>query len=501
MYFKLLLYIYGFENRIMKKTTTFLLLILSFFVFGQENLLDTSFGTSNGQTNFSFYNSNGQPTGGVLFHDSVKLPDGKILSVGVGVIARFTSNGILDSTFNDTGYKLISPFGNYLRVLPSPDQHFVLLDIAFGGKILKIDSDGNPVSSFTNYNQSASYVDIDLDNQGNIYLLKHNNYNYYVTKLFSNGSVDTSYANNGSLSLGNTYRYNKLKSNAQGDLFIAGKHQISDSNRRILVTKVNTSGIIDSSFATNGNFLQVSGTYSGDYSQLEILNDGKILGATSGSFCNGSNCFGLIVYRLLPNGTLDTSFRETGIGVIPIQSNSDPSEIKVLPDSSYIISGTGIRSFYAIKLNSNGDFDTTFGTDGKIITPQISPEGYPAYNIGFEIYENAIVLVGIHSIWYGSSTQYIGVLRKYFFSETLSTPVHLNENDILLYPNPVKSVLNIQSSKKITNYKIYDIKGSKVQDSKLQNSEAVNVENLKSGIYLIYLESDELTAIHKFIKK
>lgn len=488
----------------MKKILLFLGLSCLATFSAQENLLDTTYGQNNGYSNFAFY-TNGQPSGGLQIHDTTQLPDGKLLAVGVSCYARFTANGLLDPTFNNgLGYKLLSPPRTYNKVQPAGDGNYIVLDGSTGGRILKIDENGNPVSSFTIYNQSGDYMDMHIDPAGKIYVIRKISSDHRLVRLLPNGLVDTTFANNGEIALGSTYLYRKVVVNANNEIFIGGKYQIAPNNRYMLLSKFDAAGNLDTSFGTNGHFMRSSGEYVGDYTRLELLEDGKIQGFTSGSFCFGNNCFGLIAYRLLPNGTLDPSYKNGGAFVLPIQSNSDPVEVKRMPDNSFIIGGTGHHTFYALRMKADGNLDPSFGVDGKIITPVIGTGTSYVYNQGFELYGNSIVLAGIYSIAYGGQTKYVGTLRKYFFSQNnLSvTDLEKDKDKVIIYPNPVKNSLQFTTTDPVNGYEIYDMNGKRIMHSLSPlKTQSVDVSNLPSGNYILKLQSPGEVITGKFIKE
>lgn len=488
----------------MKKILLFLGLSCLSIFSAQENLLDPAYGQNNGTSIFAFY-TNGQPSGGLQIHDTTKLPDGKILAVGVSFFARFTANGLLDPTFNNgLGYKLISPAHSYGMIKPAGDGNYIVLDGSTGGQILKIDENGNSVSSFTTYSQPGDYMDMHIDADGKIYVIRKMSNDHRLVRLLPNGLVDITFANNGEIALGSTYAYRQVKVNSNNEIFIGGKYQIGQNNRQILVSKFDASGNLVTSFGANGHFLRPAGEYVGDYTRLELLEDGKIQGFTSGSFCNGSNCFGLIAYRLLPNGTLDPSYKNGGAFVLPIQSNSDPVEVRRMPDNSFIIGGTGYHTMYALRMKADGNLDSSFGVDGKIITPMIGTSSSYVYNQGFELYGNSIVLVGIYSIWYGAQTRYVGTVRKYFFSQNnlSAAEVERTSDKVKIYPNPVGNNLQFTSKESVNGYEIYDMSGKVMMYSTAPvKNNSIRVNDLLAGNYILKLETSKEEVTVKFIKK
>lgn len=76
----------------------------------------------------------------------------------------------------------------------------------------------------------------------------------------------------------------------------------------------------------------------------------------------------------------------------------------------------------------------------------------------------------------------------------------INETDIVIYPNPVSTVLNVKNISKKANYKIYSAVGRMVSSGVILNN-AINVSNLINGMYIIEIEDMQKTVTHKFIKE
>lgn len=75
-----------------------------------------------------------------------------------------------------------------------------------------------------------------------------------------------------------------------------------------------------------------------------------------------------------------------------------------------------------------------------------------------------------------------------------------NKSKVLIYPNPVKDYLNIQSENEITEISIIDIAG-KIIYSQKNISNVINIEKLEQGIYIIKLTSITGTSTIKFVKE
>ena len=75
------------------------------------------------------------------------------------------------------------------------------------------------------------------------------------------------------------------------------------------------------------------------------------------------------------------------------------------------------------------------------------------------------------------------------------------ENKVSFYPNPVKSNLNINlANQQPTAIEIFDILGKRVYTNTISTSGSINLQNLKTGIYIIKLTQNNKTVSKKLIK-
>src|ERR1039458_10293208 len=125
-----------------------------------------------------------------------------------------------------------------------------------------------------------------------------------------------------------------------------------------------TAGTIDSTFGVNGI---VSASFSNGlaYGGGVRQPDGKLIvtGYTNGAFAAA---------RFTESGVLDSTFGTNGKSIVAIGVNDIPYGCTLQPDGKLIIVGTSTLdysdyNFAAIRLNSNGTLDSTFGTNGKTV--------------------------------------------------------------------------------------------------------------------------------------
>ena len=75
------------------------------------------------------------------------------------------------------------------------------------------------------------------------------------------------------------------------------------------------------------------------------------------------------------------------------------------------------------------------------------------------------------------------------------------ENRFEIYPNPANDILFINAEDEINEVSILDIYGRQLPIANGQQPTAINISELKSGIYFIKIESDKGVCIKRFIKE
>lgn len=104
------------------------------------------------------------------------------------------------------------------------------------------------------------------------------------------------------------------------------------------------------------------------------------------------------------------------------------------------------------------------------------------------------------AIW--STTNWTFLDAQTSFSEdcaTVGTDQDIVESfELVLYPNPASTVLNIQSEELIDEVTVLDLSGKVLMST---TEMQINVEDLNSGVYLIKIQSNSITTTQPFVKK
>ena len=279
-------------------------------------------------------------------------PDGRIVAAGDGtflplgarsfVVARFNPDGSLDSTFNSTGMVQTS-FG-------TKDSKATGLALQSDGKIVV-----------------AGY-----------YLQGPGNQDFALARYNRDGSLDATFGTSGLVTtdFGGSEVATGLAVQSDGKIVVVGSNG-SGASGQIVLARYNGDGTLDSTFGTGGQ-LMVSNPTTGNASgnAITLQRDGKILVAGSMVASNITN-FALV--RLLPNGTLDSTFNSTGIVKTAFTQIGAMARSLVLQGDGKIVAGgtayvLGTQVFALTRYNPDGSLDPTFGTAGKV-SSTLSPSG------------------------------------------------------------------------------------------------------------------------------
>ncbi len=153
---------------------------------------------------------------------------------------------------------------------------------------------------------------------------------------------------------------------SDGKLVVAGLGGIEGQipHSEFAVLRFNPDGTLDPAFGSGGSTLIHISDFTDELYDVHIQSDGKILvaGDSGGAY--------FAVARLNADGSLDTGFGSGGVAVIDFGRKGGGSawDIAIQSDGKIILVGGGRGPDWSIaRLLPNGTLDSSFGTGGKLI--------------------------------------------------------------------------------------------------------------------------------------
>lgn len=361
----------------------------------QPGVLDQTFGTqgkvvTQADTNWLNYQS------------MVLQPDGKIILVawadGTGILlVRYKTDGSLDSTFGTNGKATGAPITYSMRteVIPvalQPSGKIIVggmsVDVhgATQWAVCRFNSNGSFDNSF-GVNGVASSTNGSGDNAINSLAIRPDGrivaggtldmgivtqFTQFALMQFSeSGILDSSFGTNGiaTFNFGTTDLLKGIALTPTGSIIAAGTSSPKCTNSPcnnfgFLVIKLAATGKLDSTFGTNGIARKVSPTWTYVPNGCFTMQNGNIITAAGLGVTTGG--YSNQIARCDSTGVWDNSFGTNGTTTLP--ANIYISALTAQADGKIIAIGHSSNSFNLARFNSSGSIDSTFGRRGLIIT-------------------------------------------------------------------------------------------------------------------------------------
>lgn len=329
-------------------------------------------------------------------------PDGKIIAAGSSLLngnsqfalVRYMEDGSLDNTFSADG-KLTVDFGPNEDIATAiaiqPDGKIVAAGRSRNGSffdfaLLRYLTDGSPDKSFngtgkvtTNFgsNNGEAYAVLVLPN-GKILaaggVQQGAFYDFALIRYQDNGMPDSSFGVNGQVILdfnGNTDKAFSLALQPDGKIVAAG-YAINGTYADFALARFSPDGTPDSTFHLDGKQTVDISTFD-DFGQAMALQpDGKIV--VAGYAKLGSTQTKNVLARFIQDGELDSTFGSDGKLITFVYNTFDNTRAVALQSNgNIVIAGNSYSPVYENDFSlscftPDGDFDTAFNGGGKVTT-------------------------------------------------------------------------------------------------------------------------------------
>jgi uncharacterized delta-60 repeat protein len=422
----------------MKKYTLLAVLLLAIqFVYAQAGTLDSSFGFG-GKVIQTFQDGFEKCYGVAVQRDNkiITVGDGGDYASSGFLVLRFNESGIIDTSFNFDGRAIadfIYDWAEARAVAIQEDGKIVVTGIGFRDNftdydynvlLARFNTNGNLDTSFgsnglviTDFGGNESSRALAIQGDGKIIIAGNiSGQNFLTLRYNVNGTLDSSFGDKGKVItvFGLAYA-NAIAIQKDGKIITAGSSSSSNSS---IIVRYHSNGILDTSFGNAGILVNNYGYQNTIFNSIAIEPNGFILAA--GASGGGLGC-SMFIVRFNSFGDLDYHFGMNGKAIVDFDGfNSEATKVNLQKDSKIVLIGSTINAFASnknnfaiVRLLQNGVTDSTFGVSGKTVTDFGEEYGETAFSGTLDRLER--VIAG------GSSNKDYGVFISRYTNNSLNT--------------------------------------------------------------------------------
>ncbi len=490
----------------MKKLLFTIAISLSLNSFSQNNgSLDPTFDNDGLFDNYypgSGIKTMAQPNGDVIFVYKDKF--------GESFICKLNSAGAIDNTFGvASGSNAISS-GNSFDVNDAVQSgnHFISCGrINLVAGIASFSTTGFEVTSFgasgytTIPSAGIAFHCIEVQADGKLVMGGELSNFATVSRVLPNGTIDTGFGTNGTMSLSPTVGQTYLKLfgiaiESNGKIILTGEKTYSNNIVRSYTVRLNSNGTLDATFGTGGAVeLTLPYDFSGTNRVMPYTGNSYIL---SGSAYMTSGSSDFLVIKLNSNGTYDASFgASSGYSTFNMQGHELSEGLCKQSDGQILVGGYTSNSSTAtsiyvsiLRLNPNGSMDASFGNNAGYYTFNVpSYANTMAFNLAIDQLDR-IYTTGGGGLC-GPDQCYSGfvMVSRHDGSEPMGVnELKKNINSPLIFPNPASSFINIKNETQADKLVMYDVNGRILLCNELyKETTTLDLRTISPGIYTCVL--------------
>lgn len=454
------------------------------------------------------------------------------------LLMRHNTDGTIDTSYGENGYVHMAPIGNTdfysfdSKIVENDNMLILAYTYAYpeGGNmfLMKVDSDGNVVSSFGNngyvtYNKQANWVlvprSLAIQEDGKIIVGgEYGEYDYgsCILRFTADGQLDTTFGDNGMV-LHESYDSNGWQVMAVGEsvsvgpdgrIYLSGWEVTPDeewgSPYSSKIICVDQNGDFVTTFGDNGVWEYSFSEVIDFINACKVMDDGKLLFAGSVETYNeiqGEPIYSVLVARLNPDGTFDTTFGNNGYTMAQCIENSCNycHEMAVADNGEIYLAGyvwQDLKDMLIGAFNADGTLNTNFGENGFDHITFGGNKTSTATDIAVQD-DGKIVAIG-HYEHEDTFADYL--LVRLQTSESLAVEENTVACDIYTYPNPAVNEVRFVNLENECTANVYDAMGRLVMRETVSAESTLNVSQLTSGNYFVELVDGDQIIKTRFMK-
>lgn len=296
-----------------------------------------------------------------------------------------------------------------------------LPDLSFGGN-------GRIITVFDNSSSSVNDLVIQSDGKiiagGFVHSEGESDDKFGLVRYHSDGSLDDEFGAGGKSVVGfdgTTLQLGGLILLPNSKIIAVGRSSDPNtSSANVILVRYNSDGSLDTSFGVDGRIIKSINSDSFEIVSCKLQDDGKIIvGGTVYDYSNPMvTSIDLFLLRFLGDGTMDSSFGNNGLVTTSVRLQDELEAVAIQNDGKIICTGASTtesdpltgefsRDIFVVRYKVNGELDTLFGVNGKVII-----EGSDIYDRALAVKcqdDGKIIVAGMAS--YFSSEKYFMIVH------------------------------------------------------------------------------------------
>lgn len=448
-------------------------------------------------------------------------------------LIKILPNGIRDMNFGTGGLvnlgSISANSGSTIQLLL--DGKIIVSHIS---SLYKMDINGNMDSSFgnagvldlTTFDNKLDFIDAyTISNDNKILIACDYNYNVggvginriatAVVKLNIDGTLDTTFGVNGIINYDvstNAIGYREwptaIFQDTNNKILVSSLslNPASNFNNTIYFAKLNPDGSFDTTFGTNGRY-NYSTDNTNDRIVAQVITSSIVDNCYLISFINNNiintNYSRTNTLKINSNGDVNTSFGNNGI--VTTLPTAFYNHMITQTDGKILKGGEKDNQFSIVRYNTDGSLDLSFGVNGEVHTPI----EYSSFINNVQLQTDGKLIATGDS--YDGDREKIAMVR--YTDLNLGTiDLSLPKNSLLVYPNPIEKEATFQytlDNNETVSIDLVDFQGRVIQniitnENQSPGLQLVNIslnETIASGNYFLKIASSKGSQSVQIIKK